>query len=165
MTKLNEYLILEILEYLGICKCNIIELNCVLKFFPNYEILENFIKNGIKNNTFKNDKIYVKELNAKYELCRIHDDKNELDLWNNIKKYNLKVIYKNKECEYISNKFGKDNLFKKRNYFKETDNCFIHFDTSEEASNFLQILLNRFNDKIKFNNYCCSGRGISLNLK
>ena len=32
MTKLNEYLILEILEYLGICKCNIIELNCVLKF-------------------------------------------------------------------------------------------------------------------------------------
>ena len=155
-TKLNiNDNILNIIEHIGICNCNINVLNILLEFLPDKKI-NNLINEQLKNNTLINDDIYVENLNIKKVLCKIHDDKTDFDFWYSIKDTNLKEIFKSKKRKNTTNNFDIMNF---------DNNTFIHFKNNNITSNIEYTIKQKYSNKININGYCCSGKGLSLNLK
>ena len=155
-TKLNiNDNILNIIEHIGICNCNINVLNILLEFLPDKKI-NNLINEQLKNNTLINDDIYVINLNTKKVLCKIHDDKTDFDFWYSIKDTNLKEIFKSKKRKNTTNNFDIMNF---------DNNTFIHFKNNNITSNIEYTIKQKYSNKININGYCCSGKGLSLNLK
>lgn len=152
--KINDN-ILSIIEYIGICNCNINKINVLLEFL-NDRIINNIINEKIKSNTLINDDIYVQNLNAAKVLCKIHDDKTDFDFWYKIKDTNLKEIFS-------SNK--KYNLDKFNKFDHDSNTIFIHFENNNITSNIEYIIKQKYSNKININGYCCSGKGLSINLK
>ena len=160
-TKLNiNDNIFNIIEHIGICNCNINILNILLELLPDKKI-NNLINEQLKNNTLINDDIYVENLNVKKVLCKIHDDKTDFDFWYSIKYTNLKEIFLSNE----KNNLDKFNEFNKFNKFNHDNNTiFIHFKNNDITSNIKNIIKQKYSNKININGYCCSGKGLSLNL-
>ena len=122
--KINDN-ILSIIEYIGICNCNINKINVLLEFL-NDRIINNIINEKIKSNTLINDDIYVQNLNAAKVLCKIHNDKSDFDFWYSIKDTNLKEIFSLNE---------KNNLDKFNKFYDDNNTIFIHFKNNNITSN------------------------------
>tara|TARA_B100001175_G_C19461808_1_gene616933 strand:+ start:479 stop:958 length:480 start_codon:yes stop_codon:yes gene_type:complete len=153
---INEDIILNVIKYIGTCKCNINELNIVLQLFPNYNLLRNIINKGISKNNYKIDKIYVEKLNVKNELCLVHDDQIEIDFWTNINKSNLKYIFNKNKYINKKNKYFHD--------FESPKNFFLHFENSKITSFISNIIEEKYYNIFKMNGYCCNGKGVCLIL-
>ena len=153
---ITEEILINIAEYISLCKCNINLLNILTKLFPEYINLKKIIIKNMNKNTLKNENIYIKKLNAKNELCIIHDDQIEIDFWTNINKSNLKNIYnKNKYNDKINQNYHD---------YESLNRFFLHFENIKITSFIADIIERKYYNTFKINGYCCNGKGVCLIL-